>query len=94
MPTLHLLKPSEAPAPLRMSRAVRERQQQYEDYVKGVDSSGVGDLELDSSEDVRSIKVRLRRASNRLAIKLDIWDADVHVYFQREARRGRPKKQA
>ena len=94
MPTLHVRKPSEVPSPTRVSRAVRELQQQYEDYVKGVDSSGVGDLELDPSEDVRSIKVRLRRASTRLGIKLDMWDANGHVYFQREIRRGRPKKQA
>ena len=94
MPTLHVLKPGEAPTPSRVSRAVREQQQQYEDYVKGVDASGVGDLELDPTDEVRSIKVRLRRASNRLAIKLDIWDADGHVYFQRETRRGRQKKQS
>jgi hypothetical protein len=42
---------------------------------------------------VRSVKVRLRRASSRLNVDLDIWDADGHVYFRRVTRRGRPRKQ-
>jgi len=92
MPTLHIRKASEAPAPSRVSRAVRERQQEYEGYVTGVEANNVGDLELGPSDELRSIKVRLRRASNRLSIKLDMWDADGHVYFRREIRRGRPKK--
>jgi hypothetical protein len=35
----------------------------------------------------------LRRASSRLNVDLDIWDADGHVYFRRVTRRGRPRKQ-
>jgi hypothetical protein len=41
---------------------------------------------------VRSVKVRLRRASSRLGIDLDIWDVNGHVYFRRVTRRGRPRK--
>ena len=94
MPTLHVRKPGEAPSPSRSSRAVRELQQKYDDFVRGIDSSEVGDLELDTSDNVRSVKVRLRRASSRLGANLNIWDVNGHVYFQHVTRRGRPRKQA
>jgi hypothetical protein len=93
MPQLHVRKPSEAPPPSRSSKAVREQQQKYDDFVRTIDGSDVGDLELDANENVRSVKVRLRRASSRLGIDLDIWDANGHVYFRRVTRRGRPRKQ-
>ena len=92
MPTLHIRKPSEAPLPSRSSRAVREQQQRYDEFVRRVEVTDVGDLELDPSENVRSIKVRLRRASSRLGIDLDIWDANGHVYFRRVTRRGRTRR--
>jgi hypothetical protein len=41
---------------------------------------------------VRSVKVRLRRASSRMGVDLDIWDVNSHVYFKRVTRRGRPRK--
>jgi hypothetical protein len=72
---------------------VREQQQKYDEFVRGVDASDVGDLELEPNENVRSVKVRLRRASSRLGLDLDIWDANGHVYFRRVTRRGRPRKQ-
>lgn len=94
MPQLHVRKPSEAPLPSRSSKAVREQQQKYDEFVRRVEITDVGDLELDPNENVRSVKVRLRRASSRLNVDLDIWDADGHVYFRRVTRRGRPRKQA
>ncbi len=93
MPVLHLRKPTETPLPSRSSRAVREQQQKYDEFVRRVEVSDVGDLELEPSENVRSVKVRLRRASSRVGIDLDIWDANGHVYFRRVTRRGRPRKQ-
>ena len=92
MPVLHLRKPNEAPLPSRSSRAVREQQQKYDEFVRRVELNDVGDLELEPSENVRSVKVRLRRASSRLSIDLDIWDVNGHVYFRRVTRRGRPRK--
>jgi len=92
MPVLHLRKPNEAPLPSRSSRAVREQQQKYDEFVRRVEVTDVGDLELEPSENVRSVKVRLRRASSRLGIDLDIWDVNGHVYFRRVTRRGRPRK--
>jgi hypothetical protein len=62
--------------------------------VRRVEVNEVGDLELEPGENVRSVKVRLRRASSRLGIDLEIWDANGHVYFRRVTRRGRPRKQA
>lgn len=92
MPVLHLRKPNEAPLPSRSSRAVREQQQKYDEFVRRVELNDVGDLELEPSENVRSVKVRLRRASSRVGIDLDIWDVNGHVYFRRVTRRGRPRK--
>jgi hypothetical protein len=71
---------------------VREQQQKYDEFVRRVEVSDVGDLELEPSENVRSVKVRLRRASSRVGIDLDIWDVNGHVYFRRVTRRGRPRK--
>jgi hypothetical protein len=92
VPLLHIRKPGEAPPPSRSSKAVREQQQKYDEFVKKIDSNDVGDLELEPSENIRSVKVRLRRASSRLGTDLDIWDANGHVYFRRVTRRGRPRK--
>ena len=94
MPLLHVRKPSEAPSPSRSSKAVREQQQKYDDFIRSIDASEVGDLELESNENVRSVKVRLRRASPRIGIEIDIWDANGHVYFRRITRRGRPRRSA
>ena len=94
MPQLHVRKPNEAPPPSRSSKAVREQQQKYDDFIRGVDANDVGDLELDPGENVRSVKVRLRRASSRLNTDIDIWDVNGHVYFRKVTRRGRPRKQA
>jgi hypothetical protein len=92
MPVLHVRKPTEAPLPSRSSKAVREQQQKYDEFIRKIDSNDVGDLELEPNENVRSVKVRLRRASSRLAIDIDIWDANGHVYFRRVTRRGRPRR--
>lgn len=94
MPLLHVRKPSEAPSPSRSSKAVREQQQKYDDFIRSIDASEVGDLKLESNENVRSVKVRLRRASSRIGIEIDIWDANGHVYFRRITRRGRPRRSA
>jgi hypothetical protein len=92
MPQLHVRKPNEAPPPSRSSRAVREQQQKYDEFVRQIDATDVGDLELEQGENVRSVKVRLRRASSRMGVDLDIWDVNSHVYFKRVTRRGRPRK--
>jgi hypothetical protein len=94
MPLLHVRKPSEAPLPSRSSKAVREQQQKYDDFIRSIDTSEVGDLELEPNENVRSVKVRLRRASSRISADVDIWDANGHVYFRRVTRRGRPRRSA
>ena len=93
MPMLRIRKPSEAPPPSRSSRAAQKQQRRYDEFVRKVDVSEVGDLELEPSESSRSVKVRLRRASSRLNIDLEIWHADGHIYFRRMMRRGRPRKQ-
>ena len=93
MPSLSVRKPSEVPVQRRTSKATAEAQQQYEGYVRAINSD-VGELELDPDENLRSVKVRLRRAANRLGRELQIWDAEGRVYFQVATKRGRPRKAA
>ena len=92
MPRLMVRKASEVPLPSRASRAVRELQQKYDGFVRGVDVNEAGELELEAGDNIRSVKVRLRRASSRLSIDVDIWDANGKVYFRRVTRRGRPRR--
>jgi len=86
MPNLAVRKPSEVPAPSRSSRTVREQQTLYETFIAQVDGN-VGELELSPSEQIRSVKVRLRRAATRIGTNLEIWDANGKVYFKTETRR-------
>ena len=91
MPTMTIRSASEAPVPNRSTKAVREAQLQYEEYVQAINSD-VGELELSPDEQARSVKVRLRRAATRLGREIEIWDASGRVYFRVAAKRGRPKK--
>lgn len=93
MPTFTKRTAAEVPQPTKVSRAVRERQQAYEDFVKSAGAE-VGELELGPDEDIRSTKVRLTRAASRLGTQIQIWDADGKVYFSKTVKRGRPKKSA
>lgn len=68
---------------------MQEAQRQYEDFIREI-SDNVGELELLPNEQVRSVKVRLRRAATRMAMELDMWDANERVYFRKKAKRGRP----
>ena len=93
MPKLSLRKPDEVPSPIRASRAVQEHQRLYEGFIRDINTD-VGELELTPDENLRSVKVRLRRAASRFGTPVDIWDANDRVYFRREGqkRRGRPRK--
>ena len=64
---------------------------QYEGFIQSINGD-VGELELSPDEQMRSVKVRLRRAANRLGRDIDIWDVDNRVYFKVGSKRGRPKK--
>lgn len=94
MPTLTVRKSNEVPTPSRVSRAVREQQQLYEGFLRQI-GQDVGELELAPGEQVRAMKVRLRRASTRLGLPIEIWDVGDRVYFsaQQTRRRVRPPKQ-
>ena len=93
MPTFTKRQPNEVPRPSKVSRAVREQQQAYEDFVTAA-GSDVGELELGPDENVRATKVRLTRAATRLGTQVQIWDANGKVYFSRTVKRGRPRKTA
>ena len=90
MPRLTIRKQSEVPAPSTTSKAVREQQQIYEGFIRGL-GGNVGELQLTPGEQLRSVKVRLRRAATRLSLTIEIWDSDGKVYFKVAARRGRPR---
>ena len=93
MPKLEIRKQNEVPTPSKASRAVQEAQRLYEGFIRQLDGN-VGELELEPGEQVRGVKVRLRRAATRSGTQLEIWDADGKVYFRAEtpSRRGRPRK--
>ena len=79
------------PTPARSSKAVQEAQLQYEGFIQAINSD-VGELELSPDEQVRSVKVRLRRAATRLSREIEIWDVNGRVYFRVASKRGRPRK--
>ena len=93
MPNLSLRKPEEVPQPSRAPRALQEQRRLYEDFVRQV-GADVGELQLGDDENLRSVKVSLRRAATRLGSQIEVWDADNKVYFKSESRprRGRPRK--
>ena len=91
MPNLSIRKANEVPGPRRSSRAVQEEQQKFEEYIRQIDGN-VGELNLAPDEQMRSIKVRLRRAATRLGAQIEIWDANGKVYFKTATKRGRPRK--
>jgi uncharacterized protein YheU (UPF0270 family) len=63
----------------------------YESFIRDA-GTDVGELELSADENVRGEKVRLRRASTRMGVDLEIWDANNRVYFRSTPKRGRPRK--
>ena len=94
MPTLAVKKQNEVPAAHKTSRAIQEQQLAYEAFIRKVNGDNVGELELDPGEEIRSTRVRLRRAASRIGVEIDTWDADGKVYFKtaEAKRRGRPRK--
>lgn len=94
MPTLQVRKSSDVPRPSKATRVVRELQELYEGFVRGI-GTNVGELELASGETLRSVRTRLTRAATRLGQKIQVWDVDNRVYFSSTTpnRRVRPRKQ-
>ena len=90
MPRLQLRKPNEVPARTTANRAIRERQEIYEGFIRQVNGN-VGELELNPDETARSVKVRLRRASSRVGTPLEIWDVNNRVYFKAASRPRGPR---
>jgi hypothetical protein len=71
---------------------VQEQQRMYEGFIREVGSGDVGELELSPGDQIRSVKVRLRRAASRLGVEVEIWDANQRVYFRPATRRGRRRQ--
>jgi hypothetical protein len=80
---------------VRSRLRVLEQQQLYEGFIRETGAANVGELALSEGEESRAVKVRLRRAANRMGTAIEIWDADGKVYFRSAAsapKRGRPRK--
>ena len=91
MPHLSVRSPNDVPRPSRASRAVREQQSLYDNFIRDVGDQ-VGELDLQPDESIRSVKVRLRRSAARLGLELDVWDVNSRVYFRVRARRSRASR--
>jgi hypothetical protein len=89
MPKFSVRSSNEVPQPTWASKAVQEARRQYEGYVREI-GNNVGELEILPGEQVRSIKVRLRRAARQTGSELDIWDINDRIYFRVRPKRGRP----
>ena len=95
MPTLSVRDADQVPTFRKPNTAALVHQQLYEGFIREAGSENVGELSLDEGEQSRSVKVRLRRAANRMGVNVEIWDADSKVYFKSAAsapKRGRSKK--
>ena len=95
MPTFAIRDTSQVPIFKKLSKANLEQQQMYEGFILEAGTANVGELSLGEAEESRSVKVRLRRASNRMGTEIEIWDADGKVYFRNSTpgpKRGRPRK--
>ena len=94
MAILQIRKANEVPPHRQVSRAVQEQQLLYDSFIQQVSGDNVGQLSLQPGEEMRSIKVTLRRAASRLGEQIETWDAEGNVYFTKSAakRRGRPRK--
>lgn len=88
MAKLHIRSASEVPQPSRAPKAARERQKMYEGFVREIGGTSIGELELSEGENLRGVKVALRRAATRIAQDIEIWDGNGRVYF----RAGAPKR--
>jgi hypothetical protein len=90
LPSLKVRNASEVPTPSKSSKAVHDAQLQYEGFIQAINGD-VGELDLSPDEQVRGVKVRLRRAATRLSREIEIWDVDGRVYFRVATKRGRPR---
>jgi len=67
----------------------------YDGFARAIGPGSVGELVLADGENLRGVKVSLRRAATRLGQSLDIWEADGRVYFRRAApKRTRRRRQS
>ena len=93
MPSLTVRSTKDVPPPSKSTKAIRDAQLQYENFIQSINGD-VGELELAEGEQVRGVKVRLRRAANRLGREIEIWDTSGRVYFRVTSKRGRPRRVA
>ena len=85
---------SRAPKAPTTSRVNVEAQAMYDAMIKGTPEGQVGIIELDAGEKVRSVKVFLSRAANRVNRSVNQWDVNGKIYFKVVAKRAVVTKKA
>jgi hypothetical protein len=68
------------PLPELVSEVVPNR---YSEIVQRLTTEMSGALQLEEGESARTAKLRLRRASKRLGVELEIWEEAGLIHFQR-----------
>lgn len=83
MPQFAVRNPNEVPQYNYAPREIQMLQREYDAFIRAVASStDIGELHLEGDENMRSVKVRLRRSAARLREKLEIWDKNGLIYFR------------
>ena len=85
---------AKAPKAPTTSRVNTEAQAMYDAMIKGTPEGQVGVIELDAGEKVRSVKVFLSRAANRVNRSVNQWDANGKIYFKVVAKKPVVAKKA
>jgi hypothetical protein len=57
-----------------------------ERFLQQLGGKDVGDIELEPSDNLRRVKLRLRRAASRLGLDLEIWTTSGHLYVRRTSK--------
>jgi hypothetical protein len=72
------------PPPPRLPGYTNQRFQadeEFEQHVLNLTIGSAGEIQLEGNDDLRSLRARLKRVSDRLNRPLRIWDAEGNLYF-------------
>jgi hypothetical protein len=72
------------PPPPRLPGYTKQRFQgtdEFERHVAELHVGSAGEIELEADDDMRTLKTRLKRVSDRMKRPLRIWDVEGRLYF-------------
>lgn len=67
----------------RTSRKAKDKMYAFDGFIRMLDQNDVVEVELDAGDNLRSVKVSLRRAAARLGYGIDLWDSGRSVFIRR-----------